>query len=150
MKKTVEEIKRILPNSESAEFEEIKNKTPYGVLQDFAEAINETYKDKLSARIGETYRQVEESVQNPVFALYLQAPIGKGYLYRLLEIEQLTAEPYPVYAYVLQDIKGQLGEYKDYSTFYDGLLKFFKSNLVSTIILNMIGQVELYNESRKK
>lgn len=156
MKNIKEDIKNILPDPNSSGYMNAKVQSPYAILLEFKTAINEKYNKKIVARVTESYKLINsetgEDKENIVFAFYLQAPIGKGYLYRLLEVEQIKNDLYPVKVKVFQKYTTSLGKakYEDYESFYTDLFKFFKSSFVSTLILNLLGQVDLYNEYRNE
>jgi hypothetical protein len=156
-------IKSILPENTPETTRKLKQESPYGILLEFSEAVNEKYNNLITARVTESIKvsptQNDSEKQNPVFAFYLQAPIGKGYLYRLLEVEQLTNGLYPVSVKIFQNRTVSLennkrskarGRFESYDEFYSALLNFFQTSFVSNLILNLIGQVELYNESRQE
>lgn len=150
------DFNKMLPNENSEEFEKAKKELPYQVLISYAEAINEKYKGKLKAFVTESslLKNVSNSneviKENLVMALSFEAAIGRGYLYRLIEIEQLKNAVFPVKVKVFSNHTSVLGTYKEYESFYPAIIKFLESSIVKTIILNLLAQVELYNESRSQ
>jgi hypothetical protein len=148
-----DDIIKILPDHASPHFEKTKKESPYSVLSTFAQAINEKYQNKITARVTETFRNLgtDSTVgyDNPLYSFYLHAPIGTGYLYRLLEIQQTTKELYPIHLKVFQNQTRDAGNFTNYTDFYSEMTKIFSTGFVSIIILNLIGQVELYKEMRK-
>ncbi len=150
------DFNKMLPNENSEEFEKAKQELPYQILVSYAEAINEKYKGKLRAYVTEssllknTANSNEVIKENLVMALSLEAAIGRGYLYRLLEIEQIKSSTFPVRVKVFSNHTSVLGTYKNFDAFYQPIIKFLESSIVKTIILNLLAQVELYNESRNQ
>ena len=146
----------LLPNEDSSEFRVAKKESPYGFLIEYAKAFNEKYTGKLKAVVTQSFQTRSKPVKNDVVkenlvvALYFEAAVGRGYLYRLLEIEQTKSEPYPVVVKVFQNSPGKLGVFKDHEAFQVRMLEFLGSGFVKTLILNLLAQVELYNESRNE
>lgn len=148
-----DDIKNLLPDLNDPNFEKSKKESPYSVLNLFAQAINEKYQKKITARVTETIKTVKsglgDGADNPVFAFYLDAPIGQGYLYRLIEVQQLERSLYPIQVTLFENKPSDMGKFSEYMHFYNAMGKLFSTGFVSTIILNLIGQVELYKESRR-
>jgi len=148
------DLKSLMPTESSSDYERVKRESPYSFLIEYADTFNGVYSEKLMANVTQSY-QIRtkpgsgEIKENFVVVLYFQAPIGKGYLYRLLEIEQLKSEPYPVRVNVFQNNPSTLGTYKEYGTFYQDITTFLGSGFVQTLILNLLAQVDLYRESRE-
>jgi len=142
----------LLPEETSQEFKRVIAESPYRLLIDYSNALNKKYKPKLKCIITESYqlRTSDEIKENIVIALNLEAAIGKGYLYRLLEIEQLSGGIFPVQVKVFQNNPSDLGKFDSYSSFESAILKFLNSGFVKTLILNLLAQVDLYNESRNE
>ena len=146
----------LLPNEDSADYKNAKNESPYFFLINYSKAINEKYKGKLKAVVTESFqtrtKPGKDDVirENLIVALYFEAAIGKGYLYRLLEVEQTKSEPYPVVVNVFQNNPSKLGSFKDHHSFQKNMVDFLGSGFVKTLILNLLAQVELYNESRNQ
>ncbi len=147
---------KMLPSEDSDEFNKAKLELPYSILLAYADAINKRYKDKLSAYITESSHiinisdSLDEIRENLVIALSFEAAIGRGYLYRLLEIEQLKTTSFPVQVKVFGNHTSLLGTYEDYDSFYPAIVKFLESGIVKNIILNLLAQVDLYRESRSE
>lgn len=149
------DLNSILPNEGSPDFGDVRQAIPYGLLIDYAEAINKKYKGKLKAYVTESSQiksniKNEELIENLIFALSLEAAIGQGYLYRLIEIQQLRSTVFPVRVKVFRDHTSVLGTYKDYDSFYENVISFLDSGIVKSIIINLISMVDLYNESRNE
>jgi hypothetical protein len=148
-----DDIKKLLPDINNQRFEEIKKESPYAVLNLFASAVNDKYNKKITARVVETIKTIKtstgEETDNPAFAFYLEAPIGKGYLYRLIEVQQVEKTLYPIKVTLFEKEPSVLGVFTNYTDFLSEMGKLFSTGFVSTIILNLIGQVDLYNESRQ-
>ncbi len=147
------DLNSILPDEGSSQFGS-KEQLPYGLLIEYADAINKKYKGKLKAFVTESSQirtnvNNEDFIENLIFALSLEAAIGQGYLYRLIEVQQLRSTIFPVKVKVFRDHVSVLGTYKDFDSFYDGIIGFLDSEIVKTIIMNLLGMVDLYNETRK-
>lgn len=146
-----EEILNILPTPEGEEFKKIKENNPYSILLRYSDAINEKYKSKLSATITESSKieKSDDSETLPTYAFYISAPIGRGYFYKLFEVIPEKNAPYPVdiklFGKQLQDF-GKAENPEDYNK---KILEIFKSNFVSDLILNLLAQVDLYNEKEQ-
>lgn len=145
----------ILPTEESNQLENAKKELPYGLLIEYADAINKKYNNKLTAYVTESTQIVsvlnnDNYKENLVFALSIEAAIGSGYLYRLLEVEQIRNTVFPVRVKVFRDHTSVLGTYKDYDSFYENIVSFLGSGIVKGIITNLLGMVDLYNESRNE
>jgi hypothetical protein len=154
MKKKID-FNSLLPSQNSQDYKRVKEDSPYAMLIEYSKAFNEKYNGKIVATVTESFQLRSkpgslETKENLVLALYLQAAIGSGYLYRLLEIEQIKSEPFPVKVSVFQNSPSTLGTYKDYISFVNDIVKFLGSGFVKTLILNLLAQVELYNESRSE
>lgn len=148
------DLHSLLPSENSPKYEKLKNESPYSFLLEYSKVFNEKYKGKLIANVTESFQlrtrtNYDEVKENLVVALYFQAAIGNGYLYRLLEVEQIKNEPFPVRVKVFQNNPGTLGTYKGYENFYSDITTFLGSGFVQTLILNLLAQVDLYRESRK-
>lgn len=146
------DLNSILPDEGSSQFGS-KEQLPYGLLIEYADAINKKYKGKLKAFVTESSQirtnvNNEDFTENLIFALSLEAAIGQGYLYRLIEVQQLRSTIFPVKVKVFRDHVSVLGTYKDFDSFYDGVIGFLDSGIVKTIIMNLLGMVDLYNETR--
>jgi hypothetical protein len=146
----------ILPEESSQDYVNVKLELPHSVLIEYAEAINKKYTNKLKAFVTESSRiktnksNFDEYQENLAYAFSFEAAIGQGYLYRLIEVEQTGTSTYPVKVKVFRDHTSHLGTYKDYNSFYTAIVGFLDSGIVKTIILNLLAQVELYNESRNQ
>lgn len=148
-----DEIKKILPNVGEKHMQELKFSLPFAILQKFADSIKEKYEGKLSAKVVDSFKlspYYTEEVYLPVISLYLIAPIDKGYYYRLISLQQLTNAPYPVTIHILEDWSGFKGKCENDTELESKLVEFFKSATAANIILNIIAQVDLYNEMRSK
>ena len=146
-----EEILNILPTPEGEEFAKIKKSNPYNIMLHYSNAINEKYKGKLSATITES--SMTESSNNSAtvisYAFYINAPIGRGYFYRLFEITPEKNAPYPVEIKLFEKDTQDFGKAETSEEFNNKLLSIFKSGFTSTLLLNLLAQVDLYNENKK-
>jgi len=147
-----EEILSILPNEQSVAYSKIKSDNPYSRMLQYVDAINEKYKDKLSATVTEnTITDPSNSSQTLIcYSFYLSAQIGRGYLYRLFEVEPISNTDYPINIKVFEKNPQDYGVANTPKEFDNILLSIFKSGFTSTLILNLIAQIELYNENRNK
>ena len=143
------EIKDLLPDPDKANYEEIKASYPYNILQKYASAIDEKYPQKLSGIIVESTDISNDKLLS--YAFYILASIGNGYSYRLLELSPTTTEMYPLKVTVFDKIPQELSD--NISTpkkLEEVLQKILKGAFVHTLILNLLAQVDLYNESRNE
>lgn len=146
------DIKHVLPNVSEKKIDDHKGNTPYGILIELSKAVNEKYNKKLFANVVESYKLKKDGKggdrENLVFAFYFIAPIAKGYLYRLLEIEQIAGSEFPVKLTVYENNPVSKGIFKQFDGFLEALSGFMQSSFVETLIINLMTQVELYEESR--
>jgi len=147
-----EEILTILPNIQSVDYLKIKSDNPYSIMLQYVDAINEKYQEKLSATVIEnTITTPSDSSQALIcYSFYLSAKIGRGYLYRLFEVEPINKTEYPIKIKVFEKNPQDLCIANTPKDFDDMLLNIFKSEFTSTLILNLIAQIELHNENRNK
>jgi len=144
-----EQIKNILPKIGSEEEIKLKQISPRVVMNEFEEAIKESYPNYLSAFTTETTRIEQNGIEVLSYSFYLIAFIGKGYTYKLFELVPKKADaPYPVHLILFQNFPHNEGEINSQEMLQDKLLAVFKSGFTQNIIKNLIAQVELYNESR--
>lgn len=147
--KSKEEIKSILPNGNSVKKVET---SPRQIMNLFADAIKEKYPNYFSAFITETGRlsETDNSSENLSYSFYLVAFIGKGYNYKLFEVVPKHYDSaYPVELILFQNNSKSMGEFKNEKVFSEELYNFFKTSFVDNVINNLMGQVDLYNESRE-
>jgi len=146
-----EEILNILPTPEGDAFAKIKESNPYNIMLHYANAINEKYKGKLSATITESSmtESSDSSTTLISYAFYINAPIGRGYFYRLFEIIPDKNSPYPVEIKLFEKQTLDLGKAETSQAFNTKLLSIFKSGFTSTLFLNLLAQVDLSNENKK-
>lgn len=146
--KSKEEIKNILP--ERSNIKKVET-SPRQIMNLFVDAIKEKYPNYFSAFVTETARISEKDKTTEIlsYSFYLVAFIGKGYNYKLFEIIPKQKEsPYPIDLILFEKFPSNVGEFKDEKLFSEKLYDFFKSNFIENVINNLIGQVDLYRESR--
>jgi hypothetical protein len=145
---TVEEIKDLLPNPDNSSYEKIKTEHPYNILLKYAQAFDAKYPNKLGGVVTEASGVNNET---PVsFALYIVAAIGTGYSYRLLELTPLSANIYPLGVKVFEQSPHDLPQVESPLDLEKRLQEVLKSAFTQTLVLNLLAQIELYNESRKE
>lgn len=145
--KSKDEIKRILPNKSSVKPLE---STPREIMGLYAEAIKEKYSNSLSALVTETSRVSTDGNEELLsYSFYLIAFIGKGYNYKLFEVVPRAIDtPYPVGLILFEKHPRNVGEFSGERSFSEELYDFFRSPFMANVVNNLIGQVELYRESR--
>lgn len=147
-----EEIINILPTPEGEEFEKIKLSNPYNIMLSYTNAINEKYKGKISATITESSKiDNTDNLKTIIcYSFYVNAPIGRGYLYRLFEVTSNNNSTYPVEVILFEKNPQNIGTAESPEKFNDLLIGIFKLGFTSTLILNLLAQVELFNEEKSK
>jgi hypothetical protein len=140
------DIINILPNPNNINYEQIKKEHPYNILLKFAHAITEKYPGKLEGIITESSDITQAKLLT--YAFYLLAPIGKGYSYRLLELEPTNGEMYPLRILIFETNTQELAIVNSGDSLEKTLQDVFKMGFTQTLILNLLSQVDLYNENR--
>lgn len=147
-----DEILNILPTPVGDEFAKIKDSSPYSIMLHYANAINEKYNGKLSATITESSmtESSDSSATIISYAFYINAPIGRGYFYRLFEVIPEKEISYPVNIKLFKKNTQDFGKAVSAEEFNSKLLSIFKSGFTSTLLLNLLAQIDLYNENKNK
>jgi|GEM_PF-2660365 hypothetical protein len=140
-------LKDLLPDPGNIDYEKIKAEHPYNILLKYAKVIEEKYPSKLSGIITESTDVTSEKLLS--YAFYILAAIGNGYSYRLLELEPLTGNMYPLKITIFEKHPQHLAEVKTHFELEKVLQDVLRSGFTHTLILNLLAQIELYNESRK-
>ena len=146
----------LLPNESSSEYKKAMKENPSLLLIEYANAFNKKYKGKVKAKVENYFERKTRARKNEVIsedlviALYFEAAIARGYLYKLLEVVQVSRGEFPLKVIVFQNNPGTLGTYKDYNSYKDDMIKFLGSSFVKFLIVNLLAKVELYNESRNQ
>ena len=144
----LDELKDLLPNPEDdPRYTELKEKHPYYILHKYAKVFQEKYPSKLFGAVTESKDVVSENLLS--YALYVVANIGNGYSYRLLEVRPQSIEMYPLEITVFERKPKNLNNIEDAENFETVLQDIFKSDFTRNLVLNLLNQVELYNESRE-
>jgi len=143
---TPNDLKNLLPDPDKSNYEKIKAEHPYNILLKYAQAIEEKYPTKLSGVVTEANDVTSEKLLS--YAFYILAAIGNGYSYRLLELEPLSGEMYPLKITIFEKYPQPLTEVKSHDELEIALQKVLKSGFTHTLILNLLAQIELYNEHK--
>ncbi len=132
----------LLPNkSESAN-------TTFELLYDFAEAINQKYKKELTANITEsTFFEDEKKKSFLTYAFYLNAPLGRGYFYRLFAVDCSPENVYPAKITLFLQEPTEIGTAKNSDEFNELILSVFKNDEVQRMMQNILALVEKHNKN---
>ena len=146
-----EDIKKILPKIGSVEEIQMKQISPRVIMNNFEDAIKETYSNFLSAFTTETTKITEDGSEILSYSFYIVAFVGKGYNYKLFEVvPKQIDKPYPVELILFQNFPHIEGVVETQKEFSEKLFNIFKSGFTHNVINNLIAQVELYKESRSE
>ncbi len=147
-----DEIKKFLPKIGSPLLNELKAKSPRAVLQEYGDAIDESYPNYFRSFITETSRIESESEAVILsYSFYLIAFIAKGYNYKLFEvIPKSLDKPYPVELILFDRQPTNEGEFESEKELKEKLDSFFQSSFFSNVVNNLSSQVDLYNDSRNE
>jgi hypothetical protein len=140
------DLMNLLPEPGKNNYEKLKAEHPYTILLKYAEVIEKKYPKKLSGIITEGTDATSEKRLS--YSFYLLATIGNGYSYRLLELEPLSVEMYPLNITVFEKNPQKSIEVKTHLELENVLQDVLRSGFTHTLILNLLAQIELYNESR--
>lgn len=91
---TTIDIMSMLPDPHKDNYEQLKKEHPFNILSRYGEAISYKYPNKLDGIITETADVSGNRMIN--YAFFIQAAIGSGYSYRLLEVTPTTVDMYPL------------------------------------------------------
>lgn len=150
------DILDILPTPEGEGYMKIKARNPHSILNKYAKAVKEKYKNKLSATITESSIETHNSNSIISYSFYLTAPIGRGYFYKLIEItpvekyDKKAVPPYPIAVKLFDRNQQNLGIVYSENELLAKLNLIFQTQFVTNLILNILAQVELYNENQNK
>lgn len=142
------DIKDLLPDPDSSTYDKLKLEHPYTILLRYARAIEDKYPGELEGVVTEAADVAGNKLIG--YAFYILAAIGNGYSYRLLEVESISGEMYPLEISVFEKHPRKLTEVNNHIELENTLQTVFKSGFVHTLILNLLAQVKFYNESRSE
>ncbi|MBI9041964.1 hypothetical protein [Lutibacter sp.] len=146
--KSKEEIIKILPEGKNTSKVET---TPRQIMNLFVDAIKEKYPKYFNAFVTETAKipEGDNSSETLSYSFYLVAYIGKGYNYKLFEVVPKRSDsPYPIELILFERNPSNEGEFNNENEFSEKLCNFFKSSFFDNVINNLMGQVDLFRESR--
>jgi len=149
-----------LPDQDPIEINKAKEEAPISFLYKYAESVNYKYKPKIKAIVTEKREIAMDSLGlamlssndielNLVYSLFFEASVGNGYLYKLLEVVELTPNFYPVKVTIFENYPSELGVYFTHEQFINAISVFLQSPVVKMIILNLLARVDLYDENRQ-
>jgi hypothetical protein len=138
----------LLPDPSKDNYEKLKKEHPFNILAKYSKAINEKYPGKLNGIVTESADVTGERLIN--YAFYIFAAIGKGYSYRLLEVVPTTGEMYPLKVILFERYPQELSQVNDYLELENLLHGIIKMGFTQTLLMNLVSQVDLYNESRNQ
>lgn len=141
------DLKTLLPDPSQINYEKIKAEHPYNILLKYAKVIEEKYPSQLSGEIQESTDVTNSELLS--YGFYILASIGNGYSYRLLDLEPISAEMYPLSITVFENHPQHLPKVESPLELENALQSVLKSGFTHTLILNLLAQIDLYNESRK-
>lgn len=141
-------IQDLLPDPNILTYNKLKSEYPFNILSRYAKAIGEKYPKKLEGIISASADATNENLIGYVF--YILAAIGRGYSYRLLEVVQTTAEMYPLKVTLFEPNPQDLPLVSDYIAFENILNTIIRRGFTQTLLINLVAQVDLYNESRSE
>lgn len=135
---TTIDIKDLFPEPNgSAEYDKIKSELPRNILSKYAKAIDAKYSGKISASVIDIKKN--ENILG--YAFYIDAEIGFGFSYRLLEVE-CSIQGYPLEITFFKNEPQTEKNILDGSKLEEKLQLFFKEKFVRTLIFNLLAQVE--------
>ena len=143
-----DEILEILPTPDSEIFKNLRENSPYNIMLEYSYAINEKYNKKISATVTESSIIEDKNSHGTElnYAFYINAPIGRGYFYKLFEVKLEKDAQYPVSVKAFEKQTKNFGKAETADHFNSILIKIFKSRFTSNLILNLLVQVDFYNE----
>ncbi|MFW5872245.1 MAG: hypothetical protein ACOCUT_03985 [bacterium] len=141
------DLNNLLPDPNGDNYEKIKAEHPYNILLKYAHAIEAKYPTKLAGIVTESKDLTNNSILS--YAFYITASIGTGYSYRLLELESTSGEIYPLSITIFEKHPQKLDVVSTPIELENALQGVLKSGFTHTLILNLLAQIDLYNESRK-
>lgn len=143
------EIKDILPDPNKNVYEEVKRQHPHTILLKYARAIEEKYDQKLRGNV--TSSSDIDSEKLIIYSFYLIAEIGRGYSYRLLDIESIDkGKIYPLNISLIGQISSGQLVVNDPEELEVALIKIFENPFTQQLILNMLAQIDIYNASKEE
>lgn len=142
--------KNLLPSADGNydKIKEVKSELPYSILLKYAKIVSEKYPSKLEGVVIETSGTSKEQLLS--YALYFLASIGKGFTFRLLEIEPLTNNIYPVKVRLANDYPKKYKKINNSTELEETLNEIYSNSYTHSLIYNLLAQVDLYNESRNE
>lgn len=145
---TTIDIMSMLPDPDKDNYEQLKKEHPFNILSRYGVAISNKYPNKLDGIITETADVSGNRMIN--YAFFIQAAIGSGYSYRLLEVTPTTVDMYPLKVTIFEKYPQDLPEVKNYTEFEHLLNDVIQRGFTQTLLMNLLAQVDLYNESRSQ
>ncbi len=142
------DIQNILPDPSRDAYKKLKTQHPYNILSKYAKALGEKYPGKLEGIISESRDGISRGLIG--YAFYIVAAIGRGYSYRLLEATPTTATMYPLRITLFEKHTHELPGVSDYLDFDNVLYEIFRAEFTQTLLVNLVIQVDGYNESRRE
>lgn len=141
-------IEDLLPDPEGANYEKLKKENPYNILRKYAQIFEKKYPGKISGVITESTDAMNDRTIH--YAFYILASIGNGYSYRFLEIEPETGYMYPLNIKIFQNYPSDFKKVSSAEEFDYALREILSLSFTQNLILNLLAQVDLYNDSRNK
>jgi hypothetical protein len=145
---TTMDIAGMLPDPNRDNYELLKKEHPFHILTRYGQAISQKYPGKLDGIITESADVSGNRMIN--YAFYILASIGKGYSYRLLEVSPTTVDMYPLKVTLFGKHPQALPEVSSSQEFENLLNDIIRMGFTQTLLLNLVSQVELYQESRNQ
>ena len=143
---TLVDIKKLLPDPDRQEYESLKTEHPFNVLSKYGNAIGEKYSGKLNGIATESADITSERLIS--YAFYIVAAIGKGYSYRLLELTPTSIYTYPLKVTLFENYPQELKVVNNYLELENTINSIIQMGFTKTLFLNLLAQIDLYNESR--
>jgi hypothetical protein len=145
---TFNEMVGLFPVPNQNDKERIKGEHPYTILSKFAEAIAKSYDEKLIGVVAETTDITSNNILG--YSFYLVAQIGKGYSYQLFELESSVGGVYPLKLTVFaKHSSSVMTDINNSTDLENALVKVFGFEFTKSLILQMLVQIDIYNESQK-
>lgn len=152
-----DEIKSLLPKRNRNLDNDTKEKSPVRLLREYGDAIEESYPNYFNTKIlttsvinSESNKRTPED-EKLSYSFYLIANIGQGYYYKLLEVVPKKLEkPYPIDLMFFERNQSKPELIKSQAIFHRKMKSYFRSSFFDNVVNNLMGQVDLYNESRKE